>query len=99
MVTILVGEDYSPLTLNLGDGSIAKTDSATNLQIELDEEMLDAGHMVCGPRVKDLAPVVVLLRWPEIGKHSLFFDVDRPVRWSRWRFKFCFPGVEDDTVG
>jgi hypothetical protein len=62
--TILAGEGDSSPALDLGHRSITELDLATDLCLELGEEMMTANHVICGSRVQYPSTIVTFLQWP-----------------------------------
>jgi hypothetical protein len=76
------------------------------VRVNLDEELLVAGHVVHCARVENPF-VVVVLPWAKIREDSLLRDVDSVAWQRRWRGcgrrRWCDfgrrPGTEDDRMG
>jgi hypothetical protein len=66
--------------------------------VNLDEELLVAGHVVHCARVENPF-VMVVLPWAKIREDSLLRDVDSVAWQRRWRGCGRRPGTEDDRMG
>jgi hypothetical protein len=66
--------------------------------VNLDEELLVAGHVVHCARVENPF-VMVVLPWAKIREDSLLRDVDSVAWQRRWRGCGRRPGTKDDRMG